>query len=372
MLTEAENELLTRVGPGTPCGELMRRYWHPIAAVAQIPERGTRPVRLLGEDLVLFRDRSGNLGLIGDHCPHRRASLVYGIPEAEGLRCAYHGWLWAADGKCLEQPYETTEDPTSTFKDRVTVTSYPVQELGGMIFAYLGPEPAPLIPRWDLFVTEDVPKEVGFSLVPCNWLQITENSLDPVHLEWAHGNWSSYVRERLGQKPGRPAAPHTKLGFDLFDHGIIKRRVREGADESHAMWAVGHPVVFPYTLKSGSTRDPVFQIRVPMDDTHTLYWYYHLYHDRPELGVRPPEEWPVYEIPMPHLTASGEPEWSLIDNNSGQDNAMWNSQGAISDRWNENLGLSDKGVNLYRKLLEVNIAKVREGLDPMNTFRDPA
>ena len=105
MLTQEESERLVRVGPETPMGDLLRRYWHPVFVGSQLIERGAKPVRILGEDLVIFRDRGGNLGLIGDRCPHRRAGMVFGIPEEEGLRCAYHGWLWAADGRCLEQPY---------------------------------------------------------------------------------------------------------------------------------------------------------------------------------------------------------------------------------------------------------------------------
>src|ERR687895_679311 len=110
MLTRDENELLTQVSRGTPCGELMRRYWHPVAAAAQMKDVYTRKVRLLGEDLVLYKDRSGTYGLIDPHCPHRRMSMIYGIPEADGLRCPYHGWKFAATGQCTEQPYEETED----------------------------------------------------------------------------------------------------------------------------------------------------------------------------------------------------------------------------------------------------------------------
>src|SRR5439155_25944694 len=135
MLVE-ENERLARVGPGTPMGELLRRYWHPIAVTSQFLNHGTKPVRLLGENLVLYRDRGGKLGLVGERCPHRRAGMVFGIPEQEGLRCAYHGWRYTETGQCVEQPYEETEDPGSTFKERIRIAAYPVQEMGGLIFAY--------------------------------------------------------------------------------------------------------------------------------------------------------------------------------------------------------------------------------------------
>src|SRR5580658_6877068 len=158
MLTAQENEQLTLVGRGTPMGELQRRYWHPIGAVEELKDRYTKRVRLLGEDLVLFRDRSGTLGLVAEFCPHRRASLYYGIPEADGLRCPYHGWKFDAGGNCVDQP---NEPDGSTFKDRVTTAGYSVQALGGMIFAYIGPQPAPLLPRWEGFVVPGAIRHIG-------------------------------------------------------------------------------------------------------------------------------------------------------------------------------------------------------------------
>ena len=165
MLTAQENEQLTRVGAGTPMGELQRRYWHPIAAVEELKDSYTKRVRLLGEDLVLFRDRGGKLGLIAEFCPHRRASLAYGIPEMDGIRCPYHGWKFDATGACTDQP---NEPAGSTFKDRVHASGYAVQALGGMVFAYLGPQPAPLLPKWDGFVAEGAIRHVGQAIVPCN------------------------------------------------------------------------------------------------------------------------------------------------------------------------------------------------------------
>ena len=198
MLTAEENERLTRVGPGTPMGELMRRYWQPIATMAELDDNPVRPVKLLGESLILYRDRKGGLGLIGDSCPHRRMSMLYGIPNERGLRCPYHGWLFSETGQCLEMPGEPAD---STFPSRVRTTAYPVEESAGLVFAYLGPEPTPLLPRWDLFVWDNVLRDIGSVVIPCNWLQIMENSLDPVHVEWLHGEFSNYVLERLG-RPG--------------------------------------------------------------------------------------------------------------------------------------------------------------------------
>ena len=177
-------------------GELLRRYWQPIGAAVELDDNPVKPVKLLGESLVLYRDRQGRFGLIGDTCPHRRTSMLYGIPEEEGLRCPYHGWMFNGTGQCIEMPAEA---PDSTFPSRVKMPGYPVQELCGLIFAYLGPEPVPLLPRWDMFVWDNVLRDIGSTIIPCNWLQIMENSLDPVHVEWLHGRFSDYVLERLGR-----------------------------------------------------------------------------------------------------------------------------------------------------------------------------
>src|SRR5215212_6107104 len=164
MTTKAENERLTQVGKGTPMGELLRRYWQPIAAAADLDEDPVRPVRLLGEDLVLFRSERGEIGLIGDRCAHRGISLAYGIPQVNGLRCAYHGWTYDTDGRTVDTPFE----PTCL---HMKITSYPVQELGGLLWAYLGPTPAPLLPRYEGFVREDLDRVVSIKVLPCNWVQ---------------------------------------------------------------------------------------------------------------------------------------------------------------------------------------------------------
>ena len=150
MESSEQNLLLTQVGRGTPMGELMRRYWQPFGALTEMDGQWTKKVRLLGEDLILFRNREGGLGLIAEQCPHRRASFLHGIPTARGIRCPYHGWEFNAAGACLHQPFEADN---AAFRASVSTTAYPVQELGGLLFAYLGPDtpeqPRPLLPRFD-------------------------------------------------------------------------------------------------------------------------------------------------------------------------------------------------------------------------------
>ena len=368
MLTAEENERLTRVGAGTPMGELMRRYWQPIAATSQLDAHPTKPIRVLGEDLVLYKDRQGRLGLIGDRCPHRSVKMVYGIPDDDGLRCPYHGWLFNHEGQCLEQPYEKAEDPTEAFKDKVCTKAYPVEELGGLIFAYLGPDPAPLLPRWDLLVWDNVYRDIGMAIVPCNWLQIMENSVDPLHVEWLHGRFANYVWERLEQPDNiREIPAHQLIGFDAFEHGIIKRRMLEGETKEDVNWTLGHPLVFPNLLKVGG-----FQYRVPIDDTHTLHIWYYTYAPPEGTTVGQDEPIPFYEVPVPDMQEGGLPDWKHLDFTAGQDIVIWSTQGDITDRTKETLGRSDKGLILYRQMLLDNIDKVERGEDPMNVFRDPA
>src|SRR5581483_4753512 len=176
MTTLEINQRLTQVGPGTPMGELLRRYWHPIAASVDLDADPVQPLRLLGEELVLFRTESGALGLLGQRCAHRGISLAYGIPQADGLRCAYHGWVYDTEGHVVEMPFEPMCIP-------FRITAYPVQELGGLVFAYLGPQPAPLLPRWDVLVQPNLERTITPTLLSCNWLQCMDNSLDPTHFE---------------------------------------------------------------------------------------------------------------------------------------------------------------------------------------------
>src|SRR5665213_3880699 len=184
-------------------------------------DRWTKRVKILVEDLVLFRDRSGKFGLIAEACPHRRASLAYGIPEADGIRCPYHGWKFDATGQCRDMPNEPTG---STFSERTQTTAYPVEELGGLLFAYLGPQPAPQLPRLDGFVVPGTVRMVGTALVPCNWLQIMENSLDPVHTEWLHGHLQEWVEEQRDRiKPSYAISRHhVNIAFEEFKYGIYK------------------------------------------------------------------------------------------------------------------------------------------------------
>jgi 5,5'-dehydrodivanillate O-demethylase len=190
VLSEEQNRKLVEVSAGTPMGELLRRYWMPIGAVTELEDSSVKPVRLMGEDLVLFRDRTGHYGLLDRHCAHRRADLSHGWVEDRGLRCHYHGWVWEGSGRCVQQPFEECARPEARFKDRVRIKAYPVEPKAGLLWAYLGPAPAPLVPTWEPFTWDNGFVQIVFAEIPCNWFQCQENSIDPVHFEWLHGNWS--------------------------------------------------------------------------------------------------------------------------------------------------------------------------------------
>ncbi|MEO6026822.1 MAG: Rieske 2Fe-2S domain-containing protein, partial [Candidatus Binatia bacterium] len=345
---------MTRVGPGTPMGTLLRRYWLPVAASVELLPGTVRPVRLLGEDLALYRTATGELGLLDARCPHRGASLAYGIVEADSLRCAYHGWRFDRGGACVELP---ALRPNEAARRRACTAAYAARELGGLVFAYLGPDPAPLLPRYDLFVWPNALRDIGRALVPCNWLQIMENSVDPVHLEWLHGHHLAAERQARGlPAPTRYRRRHTEIGFDLFPHGVIKRRVLEGGSREDDDWLVGHPLVFPVMVRVGANRQHRFQIRVPVDDTQTLHFWYSCY--LPPAGAPAPDQdaIPVYEVPF--QDEHGAP---LVDFVDGGDIMAWVSQGAIADRTREMLVDTDRGIVLLRRILFEQIARVQAG-----------
>ena len=367
MLSVQENESLTRVGPGTPMGALMRRYWHPVAASAELDERPTKEVRILGEDLVLYKDRSGTLGLIDRVCAHRRVNLAYGIPEEHGLRCMYHGWMYDETGQCIEQPFEETVHPDGRFKEKVRLAGYPVEELAGLVFAYLGPAPAPLLPRWEQLVWDDAVRDIALTELPCNWLQCQENSLDPVHVEWLHSYFGAYARQQVQFGSRTLNLPtHEKIGFDVFEHGIIKRRVFSGYTEEDDDWKHGHPVLFPNILVVGSEAYATIQFRVPVDDTHTFHVSIYTWHAAP--GTKAPAQDVVPYRYVPLKDDDGRYITNMLFN---QDYMVWTSQGPLARRDREKLGESDRGIILFRKQLREQLDIVADGGDPMNVIRDP-
>lgn len=348
-------------------GKLMRRYWQPIGAAVELENRWTKRVRLLGEDLVLFRNRQGQLGLIAEQCPHRRASFAHGIPTEEGIRCPYHGWEFSVEGKCLSQP---NEPDNCAFRDKVATDAYPVEELGGLLFAYMGPEPRPLLPRFDGFIAPGAIRMMGRALLPINWLQIMENSLDPIHTEWLHGHHYEFQKEQEGIKVAI-STKHEKIAFNEFEFGITKHRLLAGHSEDSDDWRIGHPIVFPNMLAVGNgdeaSRYYSFQIRVPVDDEQTLHLWYNAYIPPKDAEVPKHLRERVHVYDVPFRDEHGE---FIVDNVDGQDMMAWITQGKVADRTRENLGATDQGVALYRRVLRREMKKVEQGEDPMGIVRD--
>ena len=364
MLTREENETLTRVGRGTPAGEMLRRYWMPAAVAAELTDdKPIKAVRLLGEDLVIYRDKTGRYGLVGEQCPHRRASLAFGRVDEEGIRCPYHGWKFDGAGKCLEQP---AEPESGGFKDKITHTAYPVEKLGGLLWAYLGPEPRPLLPRWGVLAWENGKRWVEkHEVYHCNWLQPMENSVDPSHLFWLHGETAHLV--------GVVDKYEEEHNFIPFEFGILKQRRTPGKKPGEGTQLDQHPLVFPITLRhvfralktDGLVRHNL-QIRVPVDDAHTqVYVVYFTPSDTdysPSGGDAPWEYFPIRdehgEYRLEHVLV--------------QDAMAWETQGAPTDRTQEHLGVGDEGIILLRKILREQIEIVQRGGEPLGLVRDPA
>lgn len=357
MLSPEENELLTRVGPGTPAGEMLRRYWWPVGFTEQVKE-SDRPVavKLLGEELVLFRSGGGRLGLLARHCSHRGTSLEFGRVEKKGIRCCYQRWLYDVGGRCLEQPAEPED---STFKERIQHPAFKVQEIAGFVFAYLGPEPAPLLPNYDLFFREDGERHVGAGHDFCNWLQRAENSVDQTHLVALHA----------------PEYPHMALkrpviGWERTRYGAkITMHVPGGSKPKLSHW------VFPShtrhtTARRGRIPDQAIRFRVPMDDTNTMTFWLRFYPYNEEERAKPFVMKNLgFENDQPGVYTRVEDGWWGIASHD-QDRVAQESQGPIYDRSKEHLGASDQGVIMLRNMRGESIDAVRQGRDPVWIVRD--
>ena len=359
MLTREENETLTRVGRGTPAGEMLRRYWHAVAAAGELTdEKPIKAVKILGEELVVYRDRKGRYGLVGEHCPHRSASLAYGRIDEEGIRCPYHGWKFDGAGNCLEQP---TEPEEKCYKDKVRHAAYPVQKLGGLLFGYLGPEPAPLLPRWDVLAWENGRRWIErHEILKCNWLQPMENSVDPSHLYWLHGETA-----HLLPNVARYEEEHE---FIPFEYGIMKRRSTPGKKPGDAPEIDQHPLLFPNTLRHVfRAKDKMLrhnlQIRVPVDDSHTQVFM--VYFEPNETDRSPADG----DAPWEYFPIRDEHGRYRLDHVLVQDSMVWETQGGIADRTQEHLGAGDEGIIILRKLLREQIEAVQSGRDPLGLIR---
>jgi 5,5'-dehydrodivanillate O-demethylase oxygenase subunit len=349
-MTPEQNEMMTRVGPGTPGGEFLRRYWWPVWFSQELTNKPVQ-VRLLGENFVLFRDGSGKAGFLDLHCPHRRASLALGRVEDKGIRCCYHGWLLSAEGRCLEMP---AEPPGSCLHEDVRQRAGLTQEVAGLIFAYLGPLPAPQLPRYDLLARTDCDRTVWAAEDFCNWAQRAENGVDSFHSMALHAS----VYPTMAMK--RPEVTWNKMWYGF--------RMQSEYPGGHRN--VSHHI-FPSSTRRhgarvGTTPSEFLHIRVPTDDITTTTFY---------VKANVKEQGP-YEIKcrgmkktVPGVYDRVEDGWWGLKS-SEQDRAAQESQGAIHDRSKEFLATSDRGVAMWRKTLFDSIEAVQNGGDPYGIVRD--
>jgi phenylpropionate dioxygenase-like ring-hydroxylating dioxygenase large terminal subunit len=392
MLTKEQQDLLTLTGPGTPGGELLRRYWQPIALSKELPEDGAPlPVRIMSEDLVLFRDETGQLGLLGIHCAHRGADLSYGRLEDGGLRCIYHGWLYDRAGRCLEQPGEPAG---STFHERIQHTAYETHEAGGVIFAYMGPKPVPLFPNYEYFQVPDEHRWFHKYLHECNYLQGNEGNMDPTHPFFLHrflpGSTIGHTRIPIDGRRATPAydsrvhAPLVRA--EETDFGV---RIDAFYDASAEYTDVrtSHFVI-PTTCAVGGGPVPpgdgyLMNWHVPIDDTH--HWRFSMAFRRSE-----PLD-PRHAVERASVTDQNYAFKRNLSNRFQQDRAEMRTQtysglgaifvvgdayatetaGAIQDRSTERLGSVDAGVALARRMLLRAIEDIQEGRDPPHVIRRP-
>jgi 5,5'-dehydrodivanillate O-demethylase len=376
-MAPAEQQLLTQIGKGTPAGDWLRCYWQAIAVsdrcdgvradlkleervsfdgrTATVSELGRevgtfkgKPmrVRILGEDLVLFRDGGGRLGLLDLYCAHRHASLAYGRVQENGLACCYHGWTYDVTGRCISIP---ADPPESTFKDKILQTAYPVRELGGMIFAYLGKGEPPVLPMLDILARNDGVRAVeNFGLWGSHWLQIVENSVDPVHTGILHATGT--LRSDLWNQ-----IPKVDFAPDRF--GIQTRQTRGDYDRTGYL-RLPSTMLINHPWPGGKINHPRYTaiFRTPVDDTHTL-----LFH----VTFTPYANGKPLELP----NGMGFHLADFVQTIFQQDYEAVVSQGPLYDRSAERLGATDKGVALLRKTIKEQIAAVQRGEDPSGVMR---
>ena len=364
------NALLTEVGPGKPMGELMRRYWQPVLASRNVTTR-PREVRILGEDLIVFRDGEGRPGLLYPRCMHRGTSLFWGHVEADGIRCCYHGWKFDVEGNCIEQPCEPNPHAC---RPEHRQPWYPVRERYGLVWAYMGPpERMPELPRFDAMEPLEEGEDYmafdnslgahgdmnGPEVVPYSWLHMNDNVMDPFHVQVLHTTFSGtqFVRE-FEVMP--------RVEFNEVEGGVIYQAHRDLEDGRHvnrvSTWMMPNVMFVPDVAMRGGRPNSI-GFSVPVDDTHS----------RILMALRMPAE--ARERPMRGLEAENFKPWHLRSVEERQDQPgdyeAQAGQGPVSLHSEEHLVTSDKGIGMQRRMLQRAISAMEAGEDPPLVSRDP-
>ena len=367
-----DDGFLTRVGFGTPGGELLRRYWQPVALSSELGDL-PRKIRILDEELVVFRDAGGRAGLLDAHCAHRGASLEYGRLEPDGIRCCYHGWLYDVEGRCLDQPCEPAD---SDYKNKVRQPWYPVREYGGLVFAYMGPPTMiPEFPFYDILLRDGVElhayrNNTRGEVAACNWLQIQENAVDPMHTFVLHSSNS-----------GNQFTPAfaTLPEIDFVETAISVRYVRNATlPNGNRFHRVGE--VFVPNSRSLPSQTPQGDALldepgrfigwwVPVDDTHTIG-----FHIEALPVVDGEREGSVWAEAVPGLSNSNVPPPQSYEDTQRRpgDREAQVSQRPVAIHALEHLATSDMGIVKFRRLVRKAAEAVQRGEDPPGICRDPA
>ncbi len=397
MLSKADNENLTRSGKGTPMGELLRRFWQPALLSAELPERDGPPrkIRILGEDLLAFRDSNGRIGIVEPHCPHRGANLYFGRNEECGIRCAYHGWKFDVDGNCVDLP---TSPPESSYKDTIKLLAYPVREWADIVWVYMGPREAmPELPQLEVALVPPGSRYVTKKWQDCNWVQSLEGAIDTSHFSFLHmvltkdaeaaraamakaaiaDQTTQNDRIRWVQNDPRP-----KFQVNGHDAGLVIGGARR-TDGPDLYWRIAQflmpnhaytPTAFPGEIYYGQTW-------VPVDDTSCWIYTYSWQPERPftnserakfDGGFNVHAEVDASYMPLRNLRndylidrkVQKHDTFTGIVGVSEQDAAIQDSQGPIQDRAREHLGPTDVGIVEFRKLLTGSARAVAAGQMP--------
>ena len=391
MISAEQNDLMTRVGPGTPAGTLLRRYWQPVALLDELLDpRPVKAVKLMGQDYVLFRDESGQLGMLDRDCPHRGADLAFGRLEDGGLRCPFHGWLFDVKGNCLETPAEPVG---SKLCSRIKQSAYPAVARSGMVFAYVGEGEPPAFPEFDCFVAPDTHTFAFKGLFECNWLQALEVGMDPAHASYLHRFFedadtaASYGKQFRGASADS-SMPITRvlreydrpeISVSPTDYGMRLTALRELSDtRTHVrVTNVVFPQAFVIPMSSEMT---ISQWHVPVDDTH-CYWYavFTSFTGPVDKQQMRDQRLALYELPdytsrknkRNQYGYSVDEQLKATYTGMGDDinvHDQWavESQGPIQNRTREHLGTTDKGIVAFRRMLVKAIeATAAGGTAPM-------
>jgi phthalate 4,5-dioxygenase oxygenase subunit len=390
MLSVEQNNLITRTGPETPAGALLRRYWQPAALVDELTgNRPVKPVKLLGEDLVLFRDEAGRYGLIERACPHRGTDLAYGRLEDGGLRCVFHGWLFDVTGRCLQTP---AEPDGSNLCANIKQKAYPVVERSGILFAYMGPDAPPAFPHFDCFVAPGTHTFAFKGMIDCNWLQSLEVGIDPAHTSFLHRFFQvedpshSYGRMVRDTTIGADMPmtrimrefPRPRIEVEPTEFGMRIVTLREmNADFTHVRVT---NLLFPNAFHIPMSKEmTITQWHVPVDD-RKHYWYaiFTSFGQPVNKDEMRRQRLELYELPdyVPRKNKSNDYGFDAHEQEHDTFTGMgadinvhdqWacESMGAIADRTREHLGQSDKAIAAYRRMFRQAIDEAGSGGRPL-------